>query len=42
MQALLKLSSLIDALTERVGKAIIWLVLVVTLIAAAMPSCATP
>ncbi|MBL8425540.1 MAG: TRAP transporter small permease subunit [Candidatus Accumulibacter phosphatis] len=33
MQALLKLSSLIDALTERVGKAIIWLVLVVTLIA---------
>ena len=34
MQALLKLSSLIDALTERVGKAIIWLVLVVTLIAA--------
>ncbi len=34
MQALLKLSNLIDALTERVGKAIIWLVLVVTLIAA--------
>jgi len=32
---LLKLSGLIDALTERVGKALIWLVLVVTLIGAA-------
>lgn len=32
---LLKLSCLIDALTERVGKALIWLVLVVTLIGAA-------
>ncbi len=34
MNGLLKLSGLIDALTERVGKAIIWLVLVVTLIGA--------
>lgn len=34
MNALLKLSHLIDALTERVGKAIIWLVLIVTLISA--------
>ncbi len=34
MTGLLKLSALIDALTERVGKAIIWLVLVVTLIGA--------
>jgi TRAP-type mannitol/chloroaromatic compound transport system permease small subunit len=32
MNALLKLSQLIDALTERIGKSIIWLVLVVTLI----------
>ncbi|MBI4741546.1 MAG: TRAP transporter small permease subunit [Betaproteobacteria bacterium] len=32
MNALLKLSKIIDALTERVGKSIIWLVLVVTLI----------
>ena len=32
MQALLKLSRAIDALTERVGKAAIWLVLIVTLI----------
>jgi len=35
MNGLLKLSGLIDALTERVGKTLIWLVLVVTLIAAA-------
>lgn len=34
MNALLKLSTLIDALTERVGKSIIWLVLIVTLISA--------
>ena len=34
MNGLLKLSSLIDRLTELVGKSIIWLVLVVTLIAA--------
>jgi TRAP-type mannitol/chloroaromatic compound transport system permease small subunit len=34
VNGLLKLSSLIDGLTERVGKAIIWLVLVVTLIGA--------
>ncbi|WP_300454166.1 TRAP transporter small permease subunit [Accumulibacter sp.] len=34
MNGLLKLSRLIDGLTERVGKALIWLVLVVTLIAA--------
>ncbi|HOB44728.1 MAG TPA: TRAP transporter small permease subunit [Zoogloea sp.] len=34
MQALLKLSRMIDALTERVGKATIWLVLIVTLISA--------
>ncbi|WP_300443063.1 TRAP transporter small permease subunit [Zoogloea sp.] len=34
MQALLKLSRAIDALTERVGKAAIWLVLIVTLISA--------
>lgn len=34
MNGLLKLSKLIDALTERVGKSIIWLVLLVTLIAA--------
>ncbi len=32
MNALLKLSHLIDALTERIGKSIIWLVLIVTLI----------
>ncbi|MCM8596535.1 TRAP transporter small permease subunit [Accumulibacter sp.] len=34
MNGLLRLSRLIDALTERVGKAIIWLVLIVTLIGA--------
>ena len=34
LNALLKLSQLIDGLTERVGKALIWLVLVVTLISA--------
>mgnify|MGYP000665012884 CR=1 FL=1 len=34
MQALLKLSRAIDALNENVGKATIWLVLVVTLISA--------
>jgi hypothetical protein len=34
VNGLLKLSSLIDRLTELVGKSIIWLVLVVTLIAA--------
>lgn len=34
MQALLKISRAIDALTERVGKATIWLVLIVTLISA--------
>jgi len=34
VQALLKLSRMIDALTERVGKATIWLVLIVTLISA--------
>ncbi|WP_291995212.1 TRAP transporter small permease subunit [Candidatus Accumulibacter sp. ACC003] len=34
MNALLKLSTLIDGLTERVGKSIIWLVLIVTLIGA--------
>ncbi len=34
MNGLLKLSKLIDGLTERVGKSIIWLVLIVTLIAA--------
>ncbi len=34
VHALLRVSSLIDGLTERVGKAVIWLVLVVTLIAA--------
>jgi len=34
VQALLKLSRAIDALTERVGKATIWLVLIVTLISA--------
>ncbi len=34
MNALLKLSKLIDALTERIGKSIIWLVLAVTLISA--------
>ena len=32
MNALLRLSQLIDALTERIGKSIIWVVLVVTLI----------
>ena len=32
MHALLKLSHLIDALTERIGKSIIWLILIVTLI----------
>lgn len=32
MNALLRLSQLIDALTERIGKSIIWLVLIVTLI----------
>ena len=34
VNSLLKLSSLIDGLTERIGKSIIWLVLVVTLIGA--------
>jgi TRAP-type mannitol/chloroaromatic compound transport system permease small subunit len=34
VNGLLKLSQLIDSLTERVGKSIIWLVLIVTLIAA--------
>jgi TRAP-type mannitol/chloroaromatic compound transport system permease small subunit len=34
VNALLKLSQLIDALTERIGKSIIWLVLLVTLISA--------
>jgi len=34
VNALLKLSKLIDALTERIGKSIIWLVLIVTLISA--------
>ena len=34
VNSLLKLSSLIDGLTERIGKTIIWLVLVVTLIGA--------
>ncbi len=34
MNGLLKLSQLIDGLTERVGKALIWIVLVVTLISA--------
>lgn len=34
MNALLKLSGLIDALTERIGKGLIWLVLVMTLISA--------
>ena len=34
MHALLKISRAIDALTERVGKATIWLVLIVTLISA--------
>lgn len=34
MNALLKLSKAIDALTERIGKSIIWLVLIVTLISA--------
>ncbi len=34
MNGLLKLSQLIDGLTERVGKVVIWLVLVVTLISA--------
>jgi TRAP-type mannitol/chloroaromatic compound transport system permease small subunit len=34
VNGLLKLSSLIDGLTERVGKSIIWLVLIVTLIGA--------
>ena len=34
MKALLKLSRAIDALTERVGKAAVWLVLIVTLISA--------
>jgi len=34
MNALLKLSGLIDALTERVGKSIIWLVLIMTIISA--------
>lgn len=34
MNALLKLSELIDALTERVGKSIIWLVLIMTIISA--------
>ena len=34
VNGLLRISQLIDALTERVGKAIIWLVLVVTLISA--------
>ena len=34
MNGLLRISQWIDALTERVGKAIIWLVLVVTLISA--------
>ena len=35
MNALLKLSRLIDALTERIGKAVLWLVLVVVLVSAA-------
>ncbi len=34
MNGLLKLSKLIDLLTERIGKSIIWLVLIVTLIGA--------
>ena len=34
MQALLKLSRAIDALNQQVGKATIWLVLVVTVISA--------
>ena len=34
VQALLKLSRVIDALSERVGKAAVWLVLIVTLISA--------
>ena len=34
MNGLLKLSRLIDGLTERVGKLVIWLVLLVTLISA--------
>lgn len=34
MNALLKLSGLIDALTERVGKSLIWLVLIMTIISA--------
>lgn len=34
MKVLLKLASLIDALTERIGKAAIWLVLIVVLISA--------
>ena len=34
MNALLKLSRLIDALTERIGKSMLWLVLVVVLISA--------
>ena len=34
VNALLKLSQVIDALTERIGKSVIWLVLVVTLISA--------
>ncbi len=35
MNALLKLSRLIDALTERIGKAVLWLVLIVVLVSAA-------
>ena len=35
MNALLKFSRLIDALTERIGKAVLWLVLVVVLVSAA-------
>ena len=35
MNALLKFSRLIDALTERIGKAVLWLVLIVVLVSAA-------
>ena len=35
MNSLLKLSHLIDALTERIGKAALWLVLVVVLVSTA-------
>ena len=34
MNTLLKLSGLIDALNERIGKAIMWLILVVVLVSA--------